>query len=55
MVDKKRGKGAKNTKPSEKSIKMEKWREEHPQAKFVEIEEAVDQRLAQLRHQMIAD
>ena len=31
------------------------WRKTHPEAKFVEIEEAVDQRLAQLRNQMIAD
>src|SRR5947209_7728728 len=34
---------------------MEEWRIQHPQATFDAIEEAVDQRLAQLRTQMIAD
>jgi uncharacterized protein with PIN domain len=31
------------------------WRESHAEASFVEIEEAIDQRLAKLRSQMLKD
>lgn len=34
---------------------VQEWQKEHPQAKFVEIEAAIDQRLAKLRSQMLKD
>jgi len=34
---------------------MEEWRTQHPKATFVEIETAIDQRLAKLRTKMLED
>lgn len=34
---------------------MQQWRSQHPHATFDQIEQAIDQHLAQLRSQMLAD
>lgn len=37
------------------STAIEEWRQEHPEATLMEIEEAVDSRLATMRRQMVED
>ena len=34
---------------------IKKWRQEHPEATLTEIEEAVDERVAEIRTQMVQD
>lgn len=37
------------------SAAIEEWRQEHPEATLTEIEEAVDDRVAEMRRQMVED